>query len=83
MYIHIVKRYLILANNGIVEKYDCPMDPEHGSLQPNIDLNDKVFIYCLYCSYKRYLGIETLKDMELQVIDHTLQSDLRHFVGLE
>jgi hypothetical protein len=80
--VHIVKRYLILADSEIVERYDCPMDPEHGRLFANLDVNDRVFTYCLYCKYKDYLGLSTLQKMSREVLKYDVESDLRHLSGL-
>jgi hypothetical protein len=41
---------------------DCPLD--QGLLFVNIDGEDKIFIYCLSCNYKKYIGVHLYKKME-------------------
>lgn len=73
----------MLADADIFDRCDCPLDQDHGKLFANLDLNDKIFLYCLYCSYKDYLGLNTLQKMARSVLEHDISSDLRHMAGLE
>lgn len=73
----------MLADAGIFEKCECPLDEDHGRLYANLDMNDKIFLYCLYCKYKDYLGLNSLQEMTRQVLSYDFNSDLRHLAGLE
>jgi len=37
-----------------VPRLECPMD--QGLLQSNLDLEDNIYLYCLSCSYKKFIG---------------------------
>lgn len=56
MKIQYVSKYLALAEEGLVEKTLCPID--QGLLLPNQDLEDNIFLYCLSCSYKNFIGLD-------------------------
>ena len=60
-----MSRYLDLASTGLVSKMDCPID--QGLLMPNQDLNDKIYLYCLSCEYKKFLGLEEYDRISKQV----------------
>jgi len=62
-----VSKYLTLAKEGLVSKLDCPMD--QGLLMSNQDLDDKIYLYCLSCSYKMVLGLELYEKMERIIRD--------------
>lgn len=53
--IQYVSKYIALSQEGLVSKLECPID--QGLLLCNQDLNDKIYLYCLTCSYKKYIGI--------------------------
>jgi len=55
MKIQYVSKYLSLSREGLVPELLCPMD--QGSLYPNQDFEEKIFLYCLTCSYKKTIGI--------------------------
>ena len=63
MIIHIVRKYLELSNNNTIPPVLCELDNDHGSLMPNLDENDEVFLYCLACEFKIHLGINSIQDM--------------------
>ncbi len=65
MKIQIVSKYLALAEEGLVSKLDCPMD--QGLLMPNQTIDDKIYLYCLSCEYKKDLGLELYGKMEQAV----------------
>ena len=44
---------------------DCPLD--QGLLMCNLDFEDRVFLYCLSCEYKNFLGLKAINDMIAQV----------------
>jgi len=60
--IQIVSKYLTLAEEGLVSKVDCPLD--QGLLMPNQDINDKIYLYCLSCEYKKEIGLDLYGRME-------------------
>ena len=62
MRIQIVSKYLTLAEEGLVSKVDCPLD--QGLLMPNQDINDKIYLYCLSCEYKKEIGLDLYGRME-------------------
>ena len=62
MRIQIVSKYLTLAEKGLVSKVDCPLD--QGLLMPNQDINDKIYLYCLSCEYKKEIGLDLYGRME-------------------
>ena len=41
---------------------DCRLD--QGLLFSNLDEEDKIFLYCISCSYKKYIGIDMYKKMK-------------------
>jgi hypothetical protein len=63
--IQIVSKYLTLAEEGLVSKVDCPLD--QGLLMPNQDINDKIYLYCLSCEYKKEIGLDLYGRMEKAV----------------
>jgi len=63
--IQVVSKYLALAEEGLVSKVDCPLD--QGLLMPNQTINDKIYLYCLSCDYKKDIGLEFYGRMEQAV----------------
>jgi len=63
--IQIVSKYLALAEEGLVQKMDCPLC--QGLLMPNQDLNDIIYLYCLSCQYKKTIGLENYEEIERAV----------------
>lgn len=55
-----------MAKEGLVQEMNCPID--QGLLFPNIDVEDKIYLYCISCSYKSYIGIEIYSEMK-RVVD--------------
>jgi hypothetical protein len=60
--IQVVSKYLALAEEGLVSKLDCPMD--QGLLMPNQTIDDKIYLYCLSCEYKKDVGLDLYGKME-------------------
>ena len=60
--IQLVSKYLTLSRDGLVPKMDCPLD--QGLLFANEDGEEKIFLYCLSCNYKKYIGIHLYKNIE-------------------
>jgi hypothetical protein len=54
--IQTVSKYISLASEGLVPRLDCPMD--QALLMCNQDLEDKIYLYCLSCEYKNYIGLD-------------------------
>jgi len=42
----------------------CGLDQDHPPLVPNIGLDDRIYLYCLGCSYKMYPGKELYDNIE-------------------
>jgi hypothetical protein len=57
-----VSKYLTLAREGLVPSMDCPLD--QGLLFANLDLKDEVFLYCISCDYKKYIGTQLYNNMK-------------------
>jgi len=52
----VFQRYYKFQSEGLVPPIVCGNDDGHLGLIPNIDYEDKVFLYCLECNYKKYPG---------------------------
>ena len=61
MKIQYVSKYLSLSKEGLVPELLCPLD--QGSLLCNLDLEDNIYLYCLSCEYKNYIGIEVYESL--------------------
>jgi len=61
MKIQYVSKYLSLSKEGLVPELLCPLD--QGSLQCNLDLEDNIYLYCLSCEYKNYIGLEVYESL--------------------
>lgn len=57
MKIQYVSEYIKLSEEGLVSKLECPMD--QGSLFPNMTIEEDIYMYCLSCSYRKDLGIDS------------------------
>ena len=62
MKIQVVSKYLALAEEGLVQKMECPLD--QGLLMPNMDITDEIFLYCLSCEYKKVIGNKLYNQMK-------------------
>jgi len=49
-----VSKYLALSREGLVSEMICPLD--QGLLFSNQDEKEEIFVYCLSCQYKNYIG---------------------------
>lgn len=65
MKIQIVSKYLSLAKEGLVPQMDCPLD--QGPLFPNLDNDDNIFLYCISCNYKSYIGLSLYNKIKKEV----------------
>lgn len=61
MEIRYVSQYLALAQEGLVEEMLCPLD--QGLLMANQDFGDNLYLYCLSCEYKNYIGLNLYNKM--------------------
>jgi len=52
--IQYVSKYIALSEEGLVPRLICPMD--QGLLLCNMSINEEIFLYCISCNYKQYLG---------------------------
>ena len=69
MKVQVVSKYLALAEEGLVQKMDCPLC--QGLLMPNQDINDIIYLYCLSCQYKNTIGLIEYERIERSVKQHT------------
>lgn len=60
--------YQKLAEEQKVPPLLCPMD--QSSLYPNLTNDDQLFLYCLECSYKNYVGLELYEKVERYIEKH-------------
>lgn len=63
--IQYVSQYIALSEEGLVPRLECPMD--QGLLLSNLDLNDNIYLYCLSCSYKKFIGEKLYNDIKEKV----------------
>ena len=63
--IQYVSQYIALSEDGLVPRLECPMD--QGLLQSNLDLEDNIYLYCLSCSYKKFIGEKLYRDIKERV----------------
>lgn len=61
-----VSKYIKLSEEGLVPRMECPMD--QGLLFCNQDIEENVYLYCLSCEYKKFIGIEFYNDI-LKVLE--------------
>lgn len=59
--IQTVSKYIALSQEDLVPRLNCPMD--QGPLFVNQNLEDQVFLYCLSCEYKKFIGYEFYDDI--------------------
>jgi hypothetical protein len=52
--IQYVSKYIALSEEGLVPRLACPLD--QGFLLPNQNDQDEVYLYCLSCQYKKFIG---------------------------
>ena len=65
MRIQYVSTYISMSKDGLVEKLLCPVD--QSFLFSNQDLEDNIYLYCLDCNYKSYIGINTYQNIVKEV----------------
>jgi hypothetical protein len=63
--IQYVSKYIALSEEGLVPRLECPMD--QGLLQSNLDLEDNIYLYCLSCSYKKFIGEKLYNNIKKEV----------------
>jgi hypothetical protein len=65
MKIQYVSKYIALSEEGLVSKLECPID--QGSLLSNQDSEDNIFLYCLSCNYKKFIGFKYYENILKEV----------------
>lgn len=65
--------YQVLADQGIVPHFKCPVNEIHTDLLPDIDDSGNLYLYCLACNSKLRLGANSVK-MIRRYIQQALQS---------
>ena len=66
--IQYVSKYLALSEEGLVSRLECPID--QGLLLPNQDLDDRIYLYCLSCQYKNFIGSDFYEKIIKEVKKH-------------
>lgn len=56
-----MSEYLALSREGLVSEMACPLD--QGLLFSNQDDDEKIFVYCISCHYKKYIGTAVYSKM--------------------
>lgn len=54
--IQYVSKYIALSEEGLVPRLECPLD--QGLLFSNQTNLEEVYVYCLSCKYKKFIGFE-------------------------
>jgi len=67
--IQYVSKYIALADEGLVPKILCPMD--QGLLLCNQDMEDRIYLYCISCNYKKMLGLTAYLSI-VKAVNNTL-----------
>lgn len=70
MQIQYVSRYIALSEEGLVSRLECPTD--QGPLFVNQDLLDNIYLYCLECEYKKYIGLEFYNNLKKAVVKNDM-----------
>ena len=70
MKVQYVSEYLALAEKGLCPRLDCPMDG--GPLLCNLDIEDKIILYCISCDWKTIVGLHLYNQLKLEVNKHLL-----------
>jgi hypothetical protein len=65
MKIQYVSKYISMAGEGLVPTLGCPMD--QGLLLCNQNDQDEIFLYCLSCEYKKFIGFELYNQLVNEV----------------
>jgi hypothetical protein len=60
--------YQKLAEESKVPPLLCPIDK--SMLYPNLTDQDQLFLYCLECSYKNYVGLDLYEKVERYIEKH-------------
>lgn len=80
MIIHIVKKYIAYSNMGMTDKLLCGNDTEHGQVYCGMTLDDRVYLWCAFCDYKIFPGLNTLSDMAKDVYRIDTEKRLRSMI---
>ena len=72
MKIQYVSKYIALSEEGLVPRLECPMD--QGSLFCNLNNEDQIFLYCLSCDYKNYIGL-VLYNVMVRKVEGAISND--------
>jgi hypothetical protein len=67
--IQYVSKYLALAEEGLVERINCPLD--QGPLSVNQSNEDVIYLYCLSCEYKNNIGLLLYNKLK-KLVDNVL-----------
>lgn len=64
MDIRVFSKYYQLSLIGKVLPINCSVDENDGILVPNLDEDDRVYLYCLGCNFKMWPGQELYNNIE-------------------
>ena len=72
MDIRVFSKYYQYCLKDKVLPIPCGLDEDHPALVPNLDDDDRIFLYCLGCEYKMFPGLELYQNIEkvLREMDH-------------
>lgn len=59
--IQYVSKYIALSEEGLVPRLECPLD--QGLLFSNQTDLDEVYLYCLSCEYKKFIGFDFYEEI--------------------
>jgi hypothetical protein len=74
MLIQVIKEYILLSKDNSVPPFLCEWESEHGLVYPNLDYDDRIYLYCLACDYKNYVGTETYELMKNLILMYNQQN---------
>lgn len=64
MNIKVFSKYYQLSLENKVLPILCSIDEKDGMLVPNLDEDDRVYLYCLGCNFKMWPGQELYNNIE-------------------
>ena len=64
MDIRVFSKYYQLSLENKVLPILCSIDDRDGILVPNLDEDDRVYLYCLACDFKMWPGLELYNNIQ-------------------
>lgn len=75
MDIRVFTKYYQYSLKDKVLPLRCGIDEDHPILVPNLSHDDRIFLYCLGCSYKMYPGLELYQNIEFVIEELELEDN--------